>query len=56
MRKRGHHQRREPGKIADLVAVPGNPIADFTELERVRFVMKGSQLVRNDLPSHCDRL
>jgi imidazolonepropionase-like amidohydrolase len=39
----------EPGKFADLVAVPGDPIADIHELERVRFVMKGGQVVRNDL-------
>jgi imidazolonepropionase-like amidohydrolase len=42
----------EPGKFADLVAVAGDPIADVTELERVRFVMKGGQVIRNDLAPH----
>jgi len=39
----------EPGKFADLVAVEGDPASDITELERVKFVMKGGQVVRNDL-------
>jgi len=31
----------EPGKLADIVAVPGNPLKDVTVLEQVDFVMKG---------------
>src|SRR6516164_2381664 len=41
----------EKGKFADIIAVSGNPIADVTEMERVKFVMKGGVIVRNDLGS-----
>jgi imidazolonepropionase-like amidohydrolase len=40
----------EKGKFADLVAVAGNPLSDVTEMERVKFVMKGGVVVRNSLP------
>ena len=36
------------GKFADVVAVAGDPIADITELQRVKFVMKGGKVIRND--------
>jgi imidazolonepropionase-like amidohydrolase len=39
------------GKYADIIAVSGNPAADVTEMERVKFVMKGGQVYRNDLKS-----
>jgi imidazolonepropionase-like amidohydrolase len=38
----------EKGKYADFVAVSGNPASDVTELERVKFVMKGGQVFRDD--------
>lgn len=41
----------EPGRFADLAAVAGDPLADITELKRVRFVMKGGEVVRNDFAS-----
>jgi len=39
----------EKGKFADIVAVTGDPLADITELQRVKFVMKGGRVVRDDL-------
>lgn len=38
----------EPGKEADVIAVPGDPLADVTAAERVSFVMKGGRIYKAD--------
>ena len=38
----------EPGAWADIVAVDGDPIKDVTSLERVKFVMKSGEVVKNE--------
>jgi len=38
----------EPGAWADIIAVEGDPLKDVTTLERVKFVMKGGEVVRNE--------
>jgi imidazolonepropionase-like amidohydrolase len=40
--------RLEPGLLADVIAVPGDPTADIAVTEQVRFVMKGGQVYRHD--------
>src|SRR5580704_16472138 len=37
----------EPGKFADIVAVGGDPVADVSTLEHIRFVMKGGEIIKN---------
>jgi imidazolonepropionase-like amidohydrolase len=39
----------DKGKFADLIAVSGDPLADITELQRVKFVMKGGRVIRNEI-------
>jgi imidazolonepropionase-like amidohydrolase len=36
----------KPGYLADVIAVPGNPLEDISAVERVSFVMKGGVVVR----------
>lgn len=38
----------EPGKIADIVAVPGDPTRDVRLLEHVTFVMKDGVVIKNE--------
>ncbi len=38
----------EAGKFADIIAVAGDPLRDISELERVKFVMKGGEVFRHD--------
>jgi imidazolonepropionase-like amidohydrolase len=39
----------EAGKWADLVAVTGDPLQDITELQKVKFVMKGGAVHKNEI-------
>jgi len=39
----------EKGKFADLIAVAGDPLQDMTEMQKVKFVMKGGDVMKDEL-------
>lgn len=41
----------KPGKFADIIAVSGDPLKSMAEFQNVKFVMKGGNVIKNDLSS-----
>ena len=39
----------EKGKFADVIAVSGDPLQDISEMQHVKFVMKGGAVIKNDM-------
>jgi imidazolonepropionase-like amidohydrolase len=44
-----HMGSLEPGKYADLIAVPGDPLEDIGQLDKVGFVMKRGVVVKDEM-------
>jgi imidazolonepropionase-like amidohydrolase len=39
----------EKGKFADIIAVRGDPISNIRLLENIHFVMKGGEIIKNEV-------
>jgi imidazolonepropionase-like amidohydrolase len=39
-----------PGRLADLIAVPGDPLTNITVTERVQWVMQGGKVLKDERP------
>jgi imidazolonepropionase-like amidohydrolase len=39
----------EKGKFADIIAVSGDPLQDISEMQHVKFVMKGGSVIKNEM-------
>jgi imidazolonepropionase-like amidohydrolase len=48
LRKENEIGTIEVGKLADLIAVKGDPLKDISELQKVKFVMLGGKVVKNE--------
>lgn len=44
----------EPSLYADVIAVDGDPLTDITELQRVKFVMKGGTVVKDEISTNTE--
>jgi imidazolonepropionase-like amidohydrolase len=42
----------EPNKLADIIAVPGNPLEDISALENPSFVMKDGRIIVNKFENY----
>jgi imidazolonepropionase-like amidohydrolase len=41
----------DKGKFADIIAVSGDPLQDISQMQHVKFVMKGGAVIKNDVSS-----
>jgi imidazolonepropionase-like amidohydrolase len=46
----------EKGKYADLIATSGDPLQDITEMQRVKFVMKGGVVIQNEIGATIEKM